>query len=107
MDSGGGAEGAKAGKAWSPSDLTLGSIGPRSLQDIAGMEVSNVFGPFVPNLHRNLDLTDVFKTFFCASLLSCAAKIPGFLRKQRLGCLRRAGGRTREKLRSARLGMCR
>ena len=44
MDAAGGLEGAKGGKAWNPSDLTLGSIGCRSLQDIAGMEVSNVFG---------------------------------------------------------------
>ena len=30
-----------------PADLTLGSIGHRSLQDIAGMDVSNVFGSFL------------------------------------------------------------
>ena len=29
-----------------PADLTLESIGRRSLQDIAGMEVSNVLGSF-------------------------------------------------------------
>ena len=46
MDPAGGAEEAKGGKAWNPSDLSLGSIGRRSLQDIAGMEVSYVVGSF-------------------------------------------------------------
>ena len=51
----------KGRKAWIPpkapkglrlgilADLILGSIGRRSLQDIAGMEVSNVFGSFFDN----------------------------------------------------------
>ena len=44
MDFAGGAEGAKAGKAWNASDPTLGGIGRKWVQNIAGMEVSNVFG---------------------------------------------------------------
>ena len=74
MDSTGGAEGAKGDKAQNPSDLISGSIGSRSLQDIAGMEVSNVFGSFSTNLQRQIDLTNAFKShFFVTILLSHAA----------------------------------
>ena len=37
-----------------PADLTFGSIGRRSLQDIAGMEVSNAFGSFFDNCTVNI-----------------------------------------------------
>ena len=40
------AKGAKGRKPWNPSGPYLGKIGQRSLQDIAGMEVSNVFDSF-------------------------------------------------------------
>ena len=36
-----------------PADLTLGSIGRVSLHDIAGMEVSNVFGSFFNQFTTN------------------------------------------------------
>ena len=40
-------KGLRAARLGIPVDLTLGSIGHRSLQDIGGMEVSNIFGsPF-------------------------------------------------------------
>ena len=39
-------KGPRAARLGPPADPTLGSIGTRSLQDIAGMEVSNVFGSF-------------------------------------------------------------
>ena len=40
-------KGLRAARLGIPADLTLGSIGRRSLQDIAGMEVSNVFVSFL------------------------------------------------------------
>ena len=36
-------KGLRAARPGIPADLTLGSIGRRSLQDMAGLEVSNVF----------------------------------------------------------------
>ena len=45
VDSAAGAEGAEGGKGI-PANLTLGSIGCLSLEDIAGIEVSNVLGTF-------------------------------------------------------------
>ena len=39
-------KGLRAARLGIPADLTLGSIGRRSLEDIAGMEVSGVFGSF-------------------------------------------------------------
>ena len=57
-------KGLRAARLGIPADLTLGSIGRRSLQDIAGMEVSNVFGLFSTNLQRKVHLTNAFKTFF-------------------------------------------
>ena len=46
-------------------DLTLGSIGCRSLWDVAGMEVSNVFGWLVSDKFtaRKIDLTNAFESF--------------------------------------------
>ena len=44
-------EAQKSGKACNPSDLTLGSIGPRSFQDIAGMESAMLLARFSTNLH--------------------------------------------------------
>ena len=39
-------KGLRAARLGIPADFTLGSIGPRSLQDIAGLEVNNAFGSF-------------------------------------------------------------
>ena len=47
-------KGLRASRLGIPADLTLGSIGRRLLQDIAGMEVSNVFGSFFEELTPNI-----------------------------------------------------
>ena len=73
MDSAGGAEGAKGSKAWNPTDLTLGSIGHRSLQDIAEMEVSNVFGSFFDKLTAKNRFDQCIQFFFATIILSHAA----------------------------------
>ena len=57
-----------------PADLTWGSIGHRSLQDMPGVEVSNVVARFSTILQRKIDLTNAFKSFFCDYSSSYAAR---------------------------------
>ena len=53
MDSAKGAEGAKGARLGISADLTLGSMSPRALEDIAGMEVSNVVGSVLEKIEAN------------------------------------------------------
>ena len=76
-----------------PADLTLGRLGCRSLQDIVGMEVSNVLARFSTIFLPKNCFANAFKIFLRDNSFKLCIKFAGFLGKQRLGCRGAAGAR--------------